>query len=287
MTMMLQMAEGVPGQVLQIPADILAGLLTTVNGLKKEVSLLQGLKEDFTLLQPSLARVTNENNLIRQDNLLLRRDIHSLQHYSLVRFRGFSSLPIEIRRMIWQLANDLPRIIPCEIKRVIDEDGARRRIFKDLASPLLHVCRESRLEVHERALARNKDAKLTDAISFFNPACNILWNISEDIKDEPWRTSDVLAHFQWGGHITTLAIPYRQWYNDLAFRDEERGLENLLNQMALLHVETVYVVLGEPSIAQSPDLIFVKPQENPKTMISLTPNFLQDFDCENSNALES
>jgi hypothetical protein len=145
---LLQIANAPSGSLIQVPADVLATLLTSLEDLKKEVTLI---RHTVTIQETRVAAVESAIG---------------------VEFTLFPKLPFELRRIIWNLAFDVPHIVG--ITWNLDEkEYADNLIPVGPYSPLLWVSRESRHETQKRSFSLDWNGRVHT-----NPATDIVWMLA-------------------------------------------------------------------------------------------------------------
>jgi hypothetical protein len=137
--------------LIQVPAELLNSLLTSVEGLHKDVSRL------------------------RQDNESLACQVRHLQRRWGSKFPKFPKLPAEIRTMIWKLALVAPQI------HIMGKKAASRSKI----NAVMESCREARnlglsLELFYFQVGGNKKARPL-AKNYLNYDADIIW-----IPDGDW-----------------------------------------------------------------------------------------------------
>jgi hypothetical protein len=254
---LLQVSLAASGTAVQVPADVLATLLTSLEDLKKEVKLLQ---------HTTATQTTRVAALESEIGIAIG-----------MRFTPFPKLPFEIRQIIWKLALEVPRIVA--LKRMFD-DTKKEAFFSPVApySPLLWVSREFR---HE---AQNASSFLEERCQIrTNPSTDIVWLLPRN--DWPSKNPDDHCH-TWFSELESMAnscktsIPtlaldfgfHTKAGNDFPLSDSIEMMKFLRD----LHTNEVIFVIGEKKLAQRPDVVLIDPTNTPNNL--LPHHWLQKID---------
>lgn len=239
--------------LIQVPSDILTSLLTSVEGLHRDVSRL------------------------KQDNESLADQVRHLQRRWGSKFPRFPNLPAEIRTMIWKLA-----LVAPQIHILGEKDASRSKI-----NAVMESCREARnlglsLELSYFQASGNKKARPL-AKNYLNYDADIIW-----IPDGDWPgdidifcsscegllvergLSRIIEEHNWADwkhehRLGALAISYENW-NEATPREGE-GEDGWWRPGSIETVwlygnvrEVLIVVNGEEVAAnRHRDIIFAEP----------------------------
>jgi hypothetical protein len=240
------MAQQATNQTVTVPADLLQSLLTSVNSLRDEVSLLRSENtETKDILTTALASISPPTP----------RGAFFL----------FPELAPETRHMIWDAALHSPRIVGAKI--VLRKKGGYPEALTPTApnSPILFVNKESRARAKKvLACVTAKETSSRDRIPllYINPAVDTVW-----VANCTWaraRNGSVAALLG-KSMIRKVAIPFATWAGMLGSLDEDVDEDTLrfLIELRENRIESVIVALGDENAAERPDAVFIEPKEIP------------------------
>ncbi|KAK0110034.1 hypothetical protein ONS95_002694 [Cadophora gregata] len=234
---------------IEVSADTLKSLLTSVENLRRDVYQLQ------------------------QDKVNMESELKRLQERCGVTFRRFSGLPPEIRRMIWKEALMEPQIL------VLSET----KISRSQVNFVMQTCREARdvglsLRLPYFQVSPNGTWLPEDPKFYFKLDADTLW------LDEYSRIPRFIQFFcgvcERGSLFTMiprgiaecthnlrpkrLAVNYKTWQDPTSgeFLDEnDEGTTDVLRHFN--SVKELYIVVGDTTTSKERDVYFQTPKRTP------------------------
>jgi hypothetical protein len=251
-TKLLEIAQAASGSVVQIPADLLVSLLTSIDGLQKQVSMQQ----------VDIMRLGEGNIKLQDDVHGAKGNASALQTYSEIQFSLFPRLPLEIRRMIWDAAASAPRVIP--IKFVGDHDIYDYDSVSIIAigpqHPLLQVSIEARTE----ALKVQRPLSRKGPTIWANSSVDTIWI---PYLDDTFEILDLYADYTKPvPKIASVALHHQYWQD----REEpgEEGFFYMINDISKLGTRELILVIGDDEPPSSTNAVIVEPQRGPTKLLS-------------------
>ena len=239
-TSIAAMPQNQPHMV-QVPAEILSALLTSINGLRQEVTSLHTetktlrddlpdfikARQEIALLRSQVrsdmkSNTTSINNQLRY----LNRNVRDLERRCGIAkgFTCFNQLPPELRIKVWRFALFQPELFAVEKK--LREIGHHPEIYDNAGyfgkwstakSQIMWVNQEARKEA-------KKVLTEFDTNTFLNYWVDTVWLVRLDWLDEPYYD---LAGYRLQGSARSLAIHYTFFIDDLHGEKEISQYDNL------------------------------------------------------------
>jgi len=254
---LLKKVQAASSPIVRIRAALLVSLLTSMEGLKKEVALL---RNNTIALEKMNAKLRNGVRGTRKKALALQGD-------SGMQFSLFPKLPQEIRRMIWSTAAAVPRVVPVQF--VGDDEFLGEAVPIAPPHPLLLVSTEARNE----ALGVQHPLPLYNhgqecARIFMNSGVDTIW--IDNIRD----VSSVIDAF--GGtfartpavtpEITKVAFNVLYWTRR-AITQELESFYTMMNNLATFGCRDIILVISDYRPNRFTDAVFVEPRCRPSKFL--------------------
>jgi hypothetical protein len=238
---LLQTGQAASSSTVQVPTDVSATLLTSLEDLKNLKKEVKSLQHNFATQATRLAAL-------------------ALEIFG-TKFTLFPKLPFELRQMIWRSALEVPRIVAIGRKPSGKEDDI---IFSPVRpySPLLWACRESRHEAQKVTPFLDVRCKIRT-----NTSIDTVWMLDGDGRLSEWDASlrpiQEAAEHMANSFITsipTLALPCQFWVDFYQWPEVEF--------LCRLHTQEVILVIGDEQLARRPDVVFINPRDTPNHLLS-------------------
>jgi hypothetical protein len=243
---LLKFAQAASSSVVQIPADLLASLFTSIDDLKNDCQHLRNQVHNLTA------------------------DVSNLQACAGMQFSLFPKLPLELRRMIWHAAAAAPRVISIKwVGDYNDPDNEPGEIVPaGPLNPLLLVSKEARTEVLkvQRPLPQLRLSKeqLTPQV-ITNSGVDTVWISGlEDTYAILYGWSMFAAEVP---DIAKVALNHQFWQareNSLARND----FYYMMSDLEDYGTTELILVVGDSEPHSSPNIVFVEPQRRPSELLS-------------------
>tara|TARA_R110002060_G_scaffold38977_2_gene50201 strand:+ start:1210 stop:2262 length:1053 start_codon:yes stop_codon:yes gene_type:complete len=184
-------------------------------------------------------------------------------------FTLFPKLPLEVRRIIWNLVLYTPTTISADI---MIPRPFLNPIYNQPINNLRTICRESRTEAIKAQVTLNK-ATVGQKTFFINPTVDILWLSAWGISDDEWILvftilHGLLAH----NHLPKIAVSLELWDRLMSGNDTR---SRFLNAVSAYKTEEVIILVGNTAVFRSPSLVLREPRGKPRVV--LHTNFISRF----------
>jgi hypothetical protein len=246
------MTDSSINQTVMVPTHVLQSLLTSVNNLQNEVSVLrQEHKTNKDVVSTIQTTINAEFDCPTE----------------LGAFSVFLGLPIEVRHMIWDSALETPRVVGARI--VVQDGGDAEEVLVPTApnSPILFVNGEARDRAKKILVCftnTNASNRGRVPLLYLNPEVDTLWVVNytpERARQERITDSVVFGKYS---QLRKIAIPFRTWksFTWAAGGEEE---DNAARFLTLFHdkgIEEIVLMPGEQEdAAENTDIVLVRPRE--------------------------
>lgn len=282
------------GATITVPAELLSSLLSTVESMKKEMSLintsLATLEGKNNMLAANSATMEGQIKALSTKLALSEQEFRMLARNSGAAFFFFFKLPPELQLIVWKWALLVPRVVGLGWEEV-DEDGwppgLENQFLRPtaLTQPLNTIagvcklartaameCQTVRLKYDQAFVSRDWDSEKVRVLAC-HTAADIFW-YEGGIDFDPAFGKHALLHFlatlrNMGARSKTFALPLEEW-EDMC----RSQLIEFLNELVPMGVEEIIVVVGGDRCIKSNDIVFVEPGSDRQPYRVLSSNFL-------------
>ncbi|KAL5321380.1 hypothetical protein ACEPPN_009337 [Leptodophora sp. 'Broadleaf-Isolate-01'] len=260
--LLLQLAQSSGVAPVQIPGNLLASLLVSMNNLQTQVSSLQG----------DVVRLNNENQISRTRLAHTKLELEATQELwgvtDILTFPLFPKLPIELRRMVWQFALYIPRVLGAmpavKLKR------GRKSTHKHYG--IRDVCMEARVEANKIQTSAKKFmewAYFEEGCRFMNLEVDTVWLHGKSGYSPQQFLFDLSEGDEdpvpWGPKFPSIVLTFEDWEKLTCIIEDNINMENyyLGSGLSGIGVKHISVVVGDTRPLSAPDVQFVAPQRGP------------------------
>jgi hypothetical protein len=272
---LLQFAQAAPVSIIQIPADVFTSLLQSLNGLQSSIADLKNenreLKHCHKTFQSSISNLNSEVRELREAQSQANHNVQKLQLHSGMDFALFPKLPPEIQRITWGHCANISRVVG--VKAIVDWRSRDLTLVPTtLRCQLFAVCKKARSEASKIILPLEityahglENSNVPDI--FLNPATDIIWLTCWLQKGRWCAAIELLALYCIEGKphqkvATKVALSYDCWHEKMF-----DGKVKTMGSFQVLGTEEVILVVGDESASESPDIVFVEPEETPESTL--------------------
>ncbi|KAE8452558.1 hypothetical protein EG329_013817 [Mollisiaceae sp. DMI_Dod_QoI] len=269
-------STAVVGTMVPVPSDILNLLLTSVEGLKREMALVQ----------TELAVVKDQNLDLQIKLTATYTDLRLLQK-NLGVFYLFPKLPPDVRRLIWQEALNVPRIITLDAYSYPSSIDPGIKLISNAMlkppNPLRTACKEARAEAinfQTSWFSKPNRSKLSSKLTFkesplaSHPKNDILWLVEpedwcadSDNFLQPWNSwasNRIARAFEMhNAQPSVIAFSFHHWTN-LVVWDRIKWLMHALKTIETQQIIVVLDIKIDPGKSVSGDLVFIESEQQPE-----------------------
>jgi hypothetical protein len=259
--------QAASSSVVRIRAALLVSLLTSIEGLKKEV----------TFLLKNAMELEKMNAKLRNGVRGTRKKVLVLQGHPGMQFCLFPKLPQEVRPMIWSTAAAIPRVVPVQLAG--DDEYLGEVVPVGPQHPLLLVSMEARSEalgIQHRLPLINHGQECSRI--FINSGVDTIW--IDNIKDVSSVLDGLARTFARTPaitpEITKVAFNAQNWLSRAITQEE--SFYDMMKNLAAFGCREMILVVRHYRPHRFADVALVEPRGKPSEFLRTVGGIRQTLD---------